>query len=103
MTLELTVAAVSDLQSIRDYTLEVWGEEQEEVYLGDLWEKFEEVLSDPGRWRFRHDLFPDCQIAAQGKHVILFRIRRKTLQVVRILHSAMDFPSQIPQNRREDD
>ena len=103
MKLELTEAAVSDLQSIRDYTFETWGEEQEEAYLDGLWEKFEAILSDPDHCRFRHDLFPNCRIAAQGKHVIFLRIRDRTLQVVRILHSAMDFPRHIPKDLREGD
>jgi len=92
MTLDFTKAAVSDLQSIRSYTLETWGAEQEQRYLDELWQKFEEIRADPKRWRRRDDLFPDCQIAAQGKHVILFRIENSVLQIVRILHSAMDFP-----------
>ena len=96
MTLDFTEAALSDLQSIRNYTLETWGAEQEQLYLDSLWDKFEEIPGDPGRWRHRDDLFPGCQIAAQGKHVILFRIQGKTLQVVRILHSAMDFSRHIP-------
>lgn len=98
MTLEFTNAAVADLQTIRNYTLENWGEEQEAAYLDALWSKFELVLSDPQRFRFRHDLFPDCQIASQGKHVILFRIRGETLQIVRILHGAMDLPRHIPRD-----
>lgn len=93
MNLEFTKAAVGDLKSIRQYTLETWGGEKEEVYLNDLWKKFEYILDDPSRWRFRNDLFPGCQIASQGRHVILFRIQGKTLQIVRILHTAMDFPS----------
>ena len=97
MTLDLTEAAISDLQSIRDYTLETWGEHQEQEYLDALWMRFEEILADPKRWRFRNDLFAGCQIASQGKHVILFRIDAKVLQVVRILHSAMDFRRQLPQ------
>jgi len=91
MTLDFTKAATSDLQSIRDYTLETWGPEQECIYLDSLWSKFEEILSTPERWRRREDLFPGCRIAAQGKHVILFRFEGKVLQIVRILHSAMDF------------
>lgn len=91
MILDFTDAAVSDLQSIRNYTLESWGPVQEQEYLDSLWAKFEEILADPPRWRYRNDLFPGCQVAAQGKHVILFRIQDKTLQIVRILHSAMDF------------
>jgi plasmid stabilization system protein ParE len=30
-------------------------------------------------------------LAAEGRHVILFRVRNDVLQVVRVLHSAMDF------------
>ena len=96
MTLEFTNAAAADLQTIRNYTPENWGEEQEAVYLNALWSKFELILSDPQRFRFRRDLFPDCQIASQGKHVILFRIQGETLQIVRILHGAMDLPRHIP-------
>ena len=74
MNLEFTKAAVGDLKSIRQYTLETWGGEQEEVYLNDLWKKFEDILDDPSRWRFRNDLFPGCQVASQGRHVILFGV-----------------------------
>ena len=91
MTLDFTKAAVADLQSIRYYTLKTWGPEQESVYLDSMWNRFEEILADSERWRRREDLFPGCQIAAQGKHVILFRIEGKVIQIVRTLHSAMDF------------
>lgn len=96
MELDLTDAALSDLRAIRDYTLEKWGEEQEEKYLDEMWTRFEEILKDPQRWRFREDLFPACQLAPQGKHVILFRVEGDLLQVVRVLHSAMDFKRHIP-------
>ena len=96
MTLEFTSAALTDLRSIRAYTLEKWGPEQEQEYLDALWQRFEEILSHPEKWRRRDDLFPGCQLAAQGKHVILFRIQSKTLQIVRILHTAMDYTRHIP-------
>ena len=96
MTLDFTPAAVSDLRTIRAYTLDRWGPKQEQIYLDGLWNKFEEILASPEKWRFRADLFPGCQIAAQGRHVILFRIQGATLQIVRILHSSMDFRRHIP-------
>ena len=43
-------------------------------------------------------LFPGCQVASQGRHVILFRVQGKMLQIARILHSAMDFPSHLKGN-----
>ena len=98
MELTLTDAALSDLQSIRAYTLETWGEEQEEKYLDEMWNRFEEILAHPQRWRSRNDLFPGCQLAPQGKHIILFSIEGDTLQLVRVFHSAMDFPRQVAED-----
>lgn len=91
MKLDLTRAALEDLRSIRAYTLENWGAAQEQKYLDQLWGKFESLSADPSPFRFRHDLFPGCQIAAEGKHVILFRVDHSILQIVRVLHSAMDY------------
>jgi len=96
MKLDFTDAARSDLRSIRAYTLERWGEDQERVYLDALWAKFETIAYDPSIWKFRHDLFPECQIATEGKHVILFCIQDDVLQIVRVLHSAMDFRRHVP-------
>jgi toxin ParE1/3/4 len=99
MTLDFTPAAISDLRSIRLYTLEKWGAEQEQIYLDSLWAKFEQILATPDKkWRVRNDLFPGCQIAAQGRHVILFRVQGTILQIVRILHSSMDFPRHVPKD-----
>ncbi len=89
--MKLTQAALADLRSIRAYTLEAWGKEQEEVYLNRIWERFELLRVDPGRYRIRPDLFPGCRIAAEGKHVILFRAGEDSLDIVRVLHAAMDF------------
>ena len=96
MNLEFTPAALADLRGIRTYTLDNWGAEQEQKYLDAIWARFEEIAKDPGRWRRRDDLFPGCQLAPQEKHVILFRMHAGTLQVVRVLHTAMDFTRHIP-------
>ena len=95
MTLDFTNAAIADLRSIRSYTLRTWGEKQEQIYIDSLWNKFEELLADPQRWKKRNDLFFGCQIATHSKHVILFRIDHDTFHIVRVLHSAMDFQKQL--------
>jgi len=96
MKLILTEAALDDLQSIRDYTLETWGSEQEEIYLNKLWSRIEFIRSDPSRYRLRDELFPGCRIASEGRHVLLFRVGEDSLEIVRVLHSAMDFKRQVP-------
>jgi len=96
MKLVLTTAALEDLRSIRAYTLESWGEAQEQRYLDRLWARFESLRSAPDRYRLRQDLFPGCRIAAEGKHVILFRANDDRLEIVRVLHVAMDFKRRLP-------
>ena len=101
MKLILTQAALEDLRSIRAYTLEKWGELQEQHYLNGLWAKFETISADPTRFRFRQDLFPGCRIAAEGQHVILFRANSEVLEIVRVLHGAMDFKRHLPSSDEE--
>ena len=96
MKLDLTSAALEDLRSISAYTLERWGPDQEARYLSSMWDRFETLLADPTRLRSRPDLFSGCRMASEGKHVILFRVQGNVLQVVRVLHSAMDFKRHIP-------
>jgi toxin ParE1/3/4 len=91
MKLVFTHAALEDLRSIRAYTLETWGAEQEVRYLKRIWAKLDAIRAEPARYRLRPDLFPGCRTAAEGKHVILFRAEKDQLEVVRVLHVAMDF------------
>jgi len=96
MKLVLTEAALDDLRSIREYTLETWGPDQEERYLRKLWLRIESIRSAPQRFRTREDFFPGCRLAAEGRHAILFRSDDEVLHIVRVLHSAMDFKRHLP-------
>jgi len=98
MHLELTQSAAQDLRTISHYTLETWGEEQQDRYLEGIYRKFEEIIGAPARWRFRNDLFPQCQIAQYSRHIILFVCKGELLTVVRVLHDAMDFERHIPED-----
>ena len=91
----LSPSAIRDLQSISDYTLQNWGAEQEELYLKGLWEKLAAIRSSPESFRLREDLVEGCRSARYEKHVIFFAIQGQTLQVIRILHGAMDFSSHL--------
>jgi toxin ParE1/3/4 len=96
MKLVLTEAALNDLRSIRAYTVKTWGAAQEERYLRTLWSRIQTLSMDPLRYRLRDDLFPGCRITNEGRHFILFRANSEGVQIVRILHCAMDFSRQFP-------
>lgn len=96
MKLVFSPAAILDLQAISDYTFHTWGAEHEALYLGKLWKKLEEIRVRPEVCRLRNDLAIDCRSARHGKHVIFFMLENDRIQVIRILHAAMDFDSHLP-------
>lgn len=91
MNLILSPSAIRDLQEISNYTLHTWGEEQDDRYLKGLWGKLAEIQFSPESCRLREDLAKGCRSARHEEHVIFFSIKEQTLQVIRILHGAMDF------------
>ena len=91
MKLVLTEAALTDLQSISAFTLEKWGAEQETRYIQQMWRRMDFIRTTPNIGRLREDLFPGCRLVAEGRHVILFRSRLESVEIIRVLHSAMDF------------
>ena len=91
MNLILSPSAIRDLQVISDYTVQTWGAEQENRYLIGLWGKLAEIQSNPDSCPLRDGLAKGCRSARHEKHVIFFSINGQTLQVIRILHGAMDF------------
>ena len=98
MRLDLSVAALADLQSIADYTLEKWGSEQEEDYLGGIWDSLEKIAVNPSGFRHRPDLGEGCQSARYRRHVIFFLAKPDRIEVLRVLHGAMDFGSHLPED-----
>jgi hypothetical protein len=61
--------------------------------LKGLWGKLAEIQSSPESCRLREDLAKGCRSVRHEKHVIFFSIKGQALQVIRILHGAMDFNS----------
>lgn len=96
MKLVFSPAAIRDIQSISDYTFQAWGPEQESLYLRGLWKKLDQIRSQPEIHRLRNDLLTTCRSARHEKHVIFFSVDGDSIQVIRVLHGAMDFDSHFP-------
>ena len=94
MKLIFSPAAIHDLQSVATYTFDNWGSDQEKLYIEGLWKKLEEIRKHPETHRYREHL--KCQSARHGKHVIFFISVAGNVNVIRILHSAMDFSTHLP-------
>ena len=98
MRLDLSIAAAADLESIANYTFEHWGPEQEEDYLGGIWDLLERIAAKPDAYRLRPELGRDCRSARFRRHVIFFITKPDRIDVLRVLHGAMDFGSHLPED-----
>ena len=91
MNLEVSPLALTDLREIARYASETWGQEQAQTYLDQIYSAFEEIASDPERFRRRPDLFDSCQIMPVGKHIVFFEFIDDRVAIVRVSSRTDEF------------
>ena len=106
--IRLSAAAEADIQGILDWTLEQFGEQQAHIYTGTLSEALESLAIGPKviGVKKRNDIARGlftlhvARHGRKGRHFIMFRTGldkdRKVIEVLRILHDAMDLPHYLP-------
>ena len=86
----LTPAAQADLSEIWDYTARHWGEAQAERYTQDIQAMCEGLSDGTQVGLSAEDVRPGYRKIGVGSHVMYYRERAGTLEIVRILHRRMD-------------
>ena len=86
----LTPAAQADLSEIWDYTAEHWGEAQAERYTRDIQATCEALSSGASVGLSAEAVRVGYRKIGVGSHVVYYREREGTLEIVRILHRRMD-------------
>ncbi|MGL4976274.1 MAG: type II toxin-antitoxin system RelE/ParE family toxin [Bosea sp. (in: a-proteobacteria)] len=87
----LSPKAQADLEDIWDFTVERWGIAQAELYLRRLQTAIELVGRQPQLAQSAETVRAGYFKFAAGSHVLFFRRIPDGIDVVRILHSRMDF------------
>ncbi|MDY7573087.1 type II toxin-antitoxin system RelE/ParE family toxin [Actimicrobium sp. CCI2.3] len=87
--LVLSVKAMQDFIDILRYTGETWGENQLMIYRDKLDGALESIGCNPALGHHRADLPPTHCAYLVGSHVIVYRQRKESVAVVRILHQRM--------------
>ncbi len=83
--------AQTDIDSIYDYTAERWGIDQAERYIGTLRDLCVELAAGIRKGRDASAIRPDYFKYLCGAHVVFYKRPEPTrLEIVRILHQAMD-------------
>jgi len=107
-SVRLTLTAEADFQNIIDWTLKKFGDKQARVYAETLSDALEALTAGPTTIgvRERTDIAKGlftlhvARAGREGRHFVLFRVhadqQRCWIEVLRLLHDAMDLPSNIP-------
>lgn len=87
----LSRLAVSDLQSIGEYTVRRWGLEQAEHYLAELRKALDMLAANPGLGRSCEEIRAGYRRMEHEQHVVFYRVRADVdgIEVIRILHNRM--------------
>ncbi len=90
MRLLLSPAAQDDLADILLYTLQAWGEEQQDTYATLLDGGLLRISDNPEIGRSRPELYSDCRSYRIREHIVYYAVRGQDIHVSRVLHVRMD-------------
>ncbi len=104
----LTATAEDDFRGILSWTVERFGERQARIYAKTLTNALEALSAGPSAIGAiaRNDIAPGlfalhvARRGRKGRHFVVFRIGgergRQVIEVLRLLHDAMDLPRHVP-------
>ena len=94
MDIRLTLQARSDLEDIRRFTVETWGQEQWQIYFTGLLAAFQQVTAETNSGRPRDILRPKMRSIGYQKHLIFFAPIAHAggeIVIMRIVHGRRNF------------
>jgi toxin ParE1/3/4 len=92
----LSPRARDDLDGIWNYTVRIWDMYQAERYLRRIAEAVDLVAETPALGRNCDHIRDGYRKYPVGSHVLFYRLTDDGIDVVRILHSQMDFDRHLP-------
>ncbi|WP_438864858.1 type II toxin-antitoxin system RelE/ParE family toxin [Neptunicella sp.] len=94
--LRISTPAEQDLAKIANYTLEQWGNAQQQHYLSKLQQALWLLCSEPEVGNSRDDILPGVCVYTVGKYRVLYRVTAQHLVILRVLHQSMLVQRHLP-------
>ncbi len=83
--------AQRDIEEIWDYTAATWSIDQAEIYFRRIQRTLAMLADDPRLGRPCDDIRAGYRKFRVGSHFVFYRVIEDGIDVVRVLHQAMDF------------
>lgn len=88
--------AENDIVDIAAHTLETWGDRQMQRYVNGLHARLAMLARFPNSGLRRDDLGRSYRSIVHGAHIVFYRVNRRDLVVVRVLHVRMSPERHLP-------
>lgn len=88
--------AEADIVDIAAYTLENWGERQMARYVDSLHQRFAVLAGQPEMGRRRDEIGRGYRSVVHGSYIVFYKLTRRELVIVRVLHGRMSPERHIP-------
>ena len=95
MLLRVSAEAGADLDSIRIYGFEHYGERAADAYLAELVRSFDRIAQWPFAARLRTDIEPSVRLVPFGGHNIFYDLGGDVVEIVRVLHHSVDWQNEL--------
>lgn len=82
----------NDLNDIFDYTEQEYGFDQAILYLTAFETLFKRLVSNLEIGRQRDEIKPGLYSLTEQQHVVFYRIFKKQIRIIRVLHGRKDIP-----------
>jgi toxin ParE1/3/4 len=91
MRLEIAVRAARDLYELHLYGIEHYGARAADVYLQQLFEKFDLIAEWPFSARERRDAPSPVRLTQQRAHNILYAVVDDGVEILRVFHHSVNW------------
>jgi toxin ParE1/3/4 len=87
--------AVSDLEEIWLYTVEKWSVDQADRYYNLIFDEIHYICKNTNAGKPMEHVRKGYRASKVKSHLIFYRIRNNTIEVIRILHEQMDIENRL--------
>jgi len=91
----LSESAQNDIISIRNYTIEKWGNTQADKYLSQLEKRLEWLAKQPALGQKRNEIKDGYVSFPEGRHIIFYRITERGMEVMGVIHQSEDIDTHL--------